>query len=122
LTRIFQGKQSDPKESNALLNPILERPPEAESEFTRLARSGDAPPLREESKEKGIRGAIQGGETVIKEKSIIKREEPEVKREEIELADGYGMNSVKIHDSNSYSSKDREKQPSAKQVTRKLTS
>jgi hypothetical protein len=104
LTRILQGKQSDPKESNALLNPILERPPEAKS------RGGDAPPpLREEMK-----GVIQR-----KEESVMRREEPGTKEDRGSI-DGYGLNSVKVHDSNSHSSKDKERQSAARRATRKF--
>lgn len=107
LTKILQGKQSDPKEYNTLINPILEHAPDNDN-FTRLERPGreNLPIKRQNLPE-------------IKEEAVVRREEPVIKREEPEDFDKYGVNAVQIHDSNSQSSKGRERQPTTKSVNSK---
>eukprot|EP00826_Nyctotherus_ovalis_P034923 TRINITY_DN2951_c0_g1_i5.p3 TRINITY_DN2951_c0_g1~~TRINITY_DN2951_c0_g1_i5.p3 ORF type:complete len:140 (+),score=45.50 TRINITY_DN2951_c0_g1_i5:926-1345(+) len=117
LARIYQGRQSDPKESNALLHPIMEQP--AESGFTRLARNGEDSAANEEIKRVREESAVQRAEPQLaKEEPVIRRDEPGVRREDKGSVDGYGLNSVKVHDSNSRSSKDRERRPPAKKAAR----
>lgn len=117
LARIYHGRQSDPKESNALLHPIMERP--AESGLTRLAKDGEGPAENEEIKRFREEPVVLRAELPADgEEPVARRDEPGVKREDKGSVDGYGLNSVKVHDSNSRSSKDRERRPPAKKATR----
>ena len=94
MAKIVNGRQNDPKESNALLSPILEIPTDHNKNLTRLPK-------------------VNAPSTIVKSESQPKQER--VNEEEDKFSNGYGANEVYVYDANSRSSRDQ----SNKEVTKK---
>ena len=93
LSRIHQGRQPDPRESNTLPNPRLNqitnpKPENFSSRLTKLNKDNNIPRNDEPN--------INGEEAMTKE----------AKKEETKFVDSYGVSNVQIHSSISQSSKD----------------